>query len=149
MIKVVGYWDIWFQRKENEYDISWRFMLKHFGVDEAILIPNYNTVSKIPIDYSEVPLIEMNGISEVLSQNQNFTPIIIDERGTTSLRDFVHPENVLYIFGRTGHNPLDELNWSGQSVFIESVEAHKGSAFLHPNQACSIVLYDRMMKTWQ
>lgn len=149
MVKVVGYWDIWYKHKESEYDISWRYMLKHFGVDEVILIPNLNIVEKIPIDYTEVPLIEMNNISEVLSANPTLTPILIDERGTTSLRNFTHPENVMYIFGRTGHNPFDELNWKGTSVHIESVEKHLGDALLHPNQACSIVLYDRKNKLWQ
>lgn len=148
MVKVAGYWDIWYQHKESEYDISWRFMVKHFGIDEIILMPNNNTINKIPLGLSEIPLVEMNSISEVLAQNPNLTPIIVDERGNTPLKDFVHPENVLYIFGRTGYNPMDELNWQGQSVFVESVETELGNALLHPNQACSIILYDRMRKSW-
>jgi hypothetical protein len=149
MIKIVGYWDIWYQHKESEYDISWRFMLKHFGVDEVILIPNYNTTSKISWDSSEVPLVELDSVTEALQLNPNLTPIMVDERGTTSLKSFIHPENVMYIFGRTGFNPMDELQWSDESIFIESTPSQLGNALLHPNQACSIVLYDRLTKSWQ
>lgn len=124
-------------------------MLKHFGIDQAVLIPNLNMVEKLPIDYTEVPFVEANNISEVLENNPELVPIMIDERGSTPLRDFVHPENVLYIFGRTGFNPYDSLKWEGESVFIESVKEHLGVGWLHPNQACSIVLYDRMTKSWQ
>jgi hypothetical protein len=84
----------------------------------------------------------------VLSEYSELTPIIIDERGTTTLRDFQHPKDALYIFGRTRFNPLDSLpNWSGPTVRIEGVD--ESSAWLHPNQACSIVLYDRLVKSWQ
>jgi len=146
MVKVAGYWDVWYQHKENEYDTSWRFMLKHFNVDEIILMPNLNSAELIPLDYSDTSLIEMDNITQVLEANPDLIPIMIDERGNTPLKDFVHPENVLYIFGRTGFNPMDELNWQGQSVFVESVQSELGNAWLHPNQACSIVLYDRLMK---
>lgn len=149
MFKIAGYWDVWFQHKESEYDISWRFMLKHFGADQAILIPNLGSVEKIPLDSTQVQLIEMNSIEEVLSCNKDLTPIMIDERGQTTLRDFQHPEDALYIFGRTGFNPVDSLNWEGQSVAIEGVEQFKSEALLHPNQACAIVLYDRLRKSWQ
>jgi hypothetical protein len=149
LVKIAGYWDVWFQHRESEYDISWRFMIKHFGVNEIILMPNYNCTNKIPLGISEVSLIEMNNITDVLTQNPNLTPIIVDERGNTPLKNFIHPENALYIFGRTGYNPSDELDWKGQSVFIESIETELGNALLHPNQACSIILYDRMQKSWQ
>lgn len=149
-IKVVGYWDLWFSHRENEYDASWRFMLKHFGVDEVILIPDLNAREKIPLDHTEVPLVERNSLEEVLAENSALTPVAVDERGATSLRDFSHPEDVLYVFGRTGFSPLDTLpDWSHPTVLIEGAEKYlNATAMLHANQACSIVLYDRLAKSW-
>lgn len=146
-VKIAAYWDVWFQHRENEYDICWRFMVKHFGVNEIIMLPNMNATEKIVLDYTEVPLVEMNNIHEVLAVNPDLTPIMVDERGTTSLQEFQHPENVLYIFGRTGYNPMDQFSpWTGQSVVIPSIPQYMGDALLHPNQAAAIILYDRMNK---
>jgi hypothetical protein len=150
MVKVVGYWDRWFQHKENEYDVCWRFMLRHFGVDQIIMLPNLGVREKLPLDYTDTELVEMASVEEAILANPDLVPIIVDERGTTTLREFTHPENVLYIFGRTGFNPLDVLQpWDGQAVNIEGNSPYVGDALLHPHQACSIMLYDRMMKQWQ
>lgn len=150
-VKIAGYWDSWFSHRESEYDISWRFMLKHFGVDEAILIPNCDARHKIPLDNTDTPMREMNNINEVLASTSELTPVFIDERGTTPLHEFTHPQNALYIFGRTGFAPLDGLSeWSGHTVVIESIPKLTNTAgWLHPNQACAIVLYDRLRKSWQ
>jgi len=149
-IKVAGYWDKWFQHKENEYDVCWRFMLRHFGVDQINMVPNLGVRERLSIDYTDTPLIEMDSIQDVLATNPEMVPIIVDERGTTSLRDFVHPINALYIFGCTGKNPLDALQpWNGKSVNIEGNSEYVKDALLHPHQACSIILYDRMNKLWQ
>lgn len=150
MIKVAGYWDKWFHHKENEYEVCWRFMLRHFGVDQISMIPNIGAREKLPLDYTDTELIEMDSIYDVLNANTNLVPVILDERGTTPLREFKHPENVLYIFGSTGRNPLDELqSWNGWSVNIEGNSQYVKDALLHPHQACSILLYDRMVKLWQ
>jgi len=149
MVKVAGYWDIWYQSKENEYDISWRFMLRHFKIDEMYLMPHYNISNNMPLqlDHTEVKLTELDNIEDVIKLNGDLTPVMIDERGRTPLQEFIHPDNVLYIFGRTGFSPWTE-NWVGESVFVESHASQLGNALLHPNQACSIVLYDRMVKQW-
>ena len=147
MITIVGYWDKWFQHKENEYEVCWRFMLRHFGVDKIIMIPKLDARSKLPLDYTDAELVEMNSIEEVLQEHSDLVPVIVDERGTTSLREFIHPENAMYIFGSTGVNPLDILQpWSGQLVNIEGNSQYVNDALLHPHQACSIILYDRIMK---
>jgi hypothetical protein len=148
-VKVAGYWDIWFQHKEHEFDVSWRFMLRHFGVSEVCLMPNLNLKDKVSSgNPPEVLLIEMDKVEDVLDKNKELVPVIIDERGTVTLKNFKHPEDAIYIFGRTGFNPLDTLtNWPGITVRIEGVD--ESSAWLHPHQACSIVLYDRLVKQWQ
>lgn len=150
-VKVAGYWDLWFSHRESEFDISWRFMLKHFAVDEVILMPDLGTCEKISLDDSEVALVEMADVHELLAANSHLTPVLVDERGTTHLHDFQHPTDALYIFGRTGGNPWDQLpDWTGATVLVESApEQMNTSAWLHPNQACSIVLYDRLAKSWQ
>lgn len=148
-VKVVGYWDAWFQSRENEYDVCWRFMLKHFGVDQIIMLPRLGIRENLPLDYTDTDMIEMNTIHEALAANPELTPIMVDERATTPIQEFQHPENVLYIFGRTGKNPMDEFTpWTGQSVVIPGVPQYMGDPLLHPHQACSIILYDRMNKLW-
>lgn len=149
-IKVAGYWDKWFERKTNEYNVCWKFMLRHFGVDQIFMIPNVNARERLALDYTDTEMIEMDTIQDVLTANPDMVPIIVDERGTTALRDFTHPENALYIFGSTGKNPLDALQpWNGISVNIEGNSEYVKDALLHPHQACSIILYDRMNKLWQ
>lgn len=148
MVKVAGLWDVWLQHKAQEYDALWRFMLKHFGVDQAIMVPWTGTVEQLPLDHTDVELVELRDLDEVIQKNPQLVPVVVDEFGKQPLDAFEHPKDVLYIFGRTGRSALEELHWEGKSVFIEGADP-AGSSLLHPHQACALVLYDRLVKSWQ
>jgi hypothetical protein len=149
MVKVAAMWDIWLPIKAQQYDVHWRFMLKHFGVEEIILCPWSGTAEQMSLDHTDTELEETRDLDEAIQRNPTLTPVVIDECGKTPLDAFVHPPNALYIFGRTGRSALEELHWEGESVFIEGAHPAERVGLLHPNQACALVLYDRLVKSWQ
>jgi len=69
--------------------------------------------------------------------------VILDEQGVTTLEDFVHPENAVYVFGNTLQNDLIELPHD-HSVVI----TYPGKICLFGLMAAAIVLEDRKRK-WQ
>jgi hypothetical protein len=149
VVKVAAMWDVWLPIKAQQYDVHWRFMLKHFGVDQMAMTPWTGVVEQLPLDHTDTELVEMRNLDEIISCNPDLVPVVVDENGRTPLDAFKHPANALYIFGRTGRSAMEELHWEGDSVRIEGVSAAKGVGLLHPNQACALVLYDRLVKSWQ
>jgi len=149
---VAGCWDIWEDAKQ-EYLVHWRFMTKHFGVDTLYMTPVTGLADKFKnrLDYTETKFIELPTLEDVIKANPEFTPVIVDENGATELREFKHPENALYLFGRVSHSPLEFLKRQELSVRIPSWSKHKNASLglLHPHQAAAIVLYDKMTKLWQ
>jgi hypothetical protein len=140
LIYIAGVWDMWLS-PEQEYSIQWRFLLKHFDVSTLFMTPIKGVQGE--------GLIEASSLTEVLESNSHLTPVVVDENSPNQLRDFEHPHGeTLYIFGRVGYSPLESLNWGGHSTRIEA-SSNKHSPFLHPNQAAAIVLYDRLVKSWQ
>jgi hypothetical protein len=147
MIVIAGCWDLW-GNPEQEHLVHWRFMTKHFGVNALFMTPVTEGVNTDVLDYTETPFFELPTHKDVIEANPELTPVIIDENGTTLLKDFVHPENALYLFGRTGYSAKDVLSDQIVSVRIPSWSKNKADSLglLHPHQAASIVLYDRMTK---
>lgn len=151
IVKVAGVWDIW-EEAEREYHVHWRFMTKHFGVDTLYITPITGTADKIKgnLDYTESKFIELPTLEDVIKANPELTPVIVDENGATGLSEFTHPDNALYIFGRVGYSPLESLKGERLSVRIPSwsKQPNASRGLLHPHQAASIVLYDKMTKSW-
>lgn len=71
--------------------------------------------------------------------------VVLDEPGEHSLSSFEHPENVVYVFGRTGLNNLASFIDCDACVRIE----YEPDLPLFGISACSMVLYDRSLKQWQ
>jgi len=134
MIKVVGCWEFGWNTPFMESNL-WRFPLSDFGVDEWIMTP----VSGI----KSSKVIEFEDIVSVIDSNPELTVVFIDEEGETSLSDYCHPENALYILGRASYSPFKTLKERGESVRIETC---KNKGLLWGHQAAGIVLYDRMKK---
>ena len=88
---------------------------------------------------------ELENLMEAVSLNPELTPILVDECSVNTLQTFEHPKDALYLFGRTGHSIFG--GWKGESVRIENPSTM--SAYLQPDQAAAIILYDRMVKSWQ
>ena len=67
--------------------------------------------------------------------------VIVDELGVVDIEDFEHPEDCIYVFGRTHMNSLIETPHDF-SVRI----AYEGKNCLFGSQAASIILEDRRRK---
>jgi hypothetical protein len=148
MIKVVGCWDMW-ENAPQEYLIHWRFMVDHFGVDKFYMTPNSGLGLELKNNHNENLqfLYEKENIQEVIDENLDFNPIVIDENGDIELKDLVHPENGLYILGRVGYSPKDHFpNLTSVRIPSWSKDSNSSLGLLHPHQALAIVLYDRLTK---
>jgi tRNA(Leu) C34 or U34 (ribose-2'-O)-methylase TrmL len=147
MIVIAGKWDLW-ENPQQEYLTHWRFMTKHFGVDALYMTPITKSIDTNVLDSTETTFFELPTYEDVIKANPGLTPVIIDENGKTSLKDFSHPEDALYLFGRTGYSAKDVLSDQIISVSIPSWSKNKTDSLglLHPHQAASIILYDRMNK---
>ena len=143
MIRVVGHWDAIWQTPELEHGNQWRFLMRFFGVEQLCMIPP--TTWQKQASQDDVPLVECASYAMSVSDSPGYTPVIVDENGVTDLEAFEHPTNALYIFGCTGVSALD-LGYA--SVHIKSASGEP-LPLLQPTQACAIVLYDRMRKSWQ
>lgn len=83
----------------------------------------------------------------LISQNEQpaFAPgevvVVLDEKGLTPLDDYQHPENAVYVFGRTHQNDLLELPHD-DSVRI----VYPGETTMFGITACAILLADRRRK---
>jgi hypothetical protein len=151
IIKVAGCWDIW-EDAEREYLVHWRFMTKHFGVDTLYMTPITGTADKLKggLDNTETAFIELPTLEAVIKANKKLTPVIVDENGATELSEFKHPKNALYLFGKVGYSPLENLKGKIKSVRIPSwsKDPNVSRGLLHPHQAAAIILYDKMIKLW-
>lgn len=133
MVKVVGMWEFGWDAPLTESS-QWVFPLRDFNVDELYMCPITGIRSKLS---------ERKQIRDVIDENPNLIKVFVDERGETDLRDFEHPENVLYILGKVGYSPLSLKKDNDFSIKIKTKE-DKG--LLWASQACVLVLYDRFLK---
>lgn len=70
--------------------------------------------------------------------------VVFDQVGTCSLKEFVHPPQACYVFGRTHLNDLPALIKHDHSVAIITPRSLSVSMF--GVSACAIALWDRQLK---
>lgn len=138
LVAVAGIWELGWNTPIKEAD-EWVF-LRDFGVDRFYMVP----VSGIATN--ALPIIERPSLEAVLDENPELPIVIVDEKGQETLRDFEHPASCLYMFGKTACSSLYLKKPEHRSLRIETVA---NSALLWAHQACAIVLYDRMVKSWR
>ena len=134
MIKVAAHWEIGWNTPMQEESL-WHYPLRDFGVEDVYMIP----VSGIKAKFIH----ERHELKDVLAEFPELQVVYVSEIGETMLSDFVHPENVLYVVGRTGYEPIHTKKEGDLSV---RVETKLKKSILWGHQAMSIVLYDRLMK---
>jgi len=132
MVVVASIWESGWNTPIKEFDL-WYYPLKDFGIDELAMTP----VSGIRLNNK---VKEFHSVEEIV-QHYGLPIIICTEKGETSLENFKHPKDALYLFNRTsgGELPVKE----DFSVRIET-KLNKGMLWGH--QAASIILYDRFKK---
>ncbi len=104
---------------ENEERAMWHLLCRAYDIEYTRLNPQ------------EYPVI---GEDEAV--------VLLDEQGTVDLHDFVHPENAVYIFGRTHQNDMLETIPHQHSVVI----SYPGNNTMFGITACAIMLDDRKRK---
>lgn len=133
MVEVAGMWEFGWNTPILEADL-WEMAMREFGVKRLNMTP----VSGIDKRWiSEYP-----SISELLEAKKGLDFVFFDEHGDTSLSDFVHPENALYIFGKTSCSNYSDFAKKHACVKIESARP----GFLWGHQALTLALYDRKQK---
>lgn len=135
---VAGLWELGWNTPIKEFDL-WVHPLRDFGCHEFYMAP----VSGIAVDVTEVP-----NLGDLISAQRRLRPIVfVDEAGATPLPEFEHPDDALYVFGRTSLSPLVAYGQDDDSSVVIPTQFDKGLLWAH--QAASIVLYDKLVKSWQ
>jgi len=139
-VRVAALWELGWNTPIKEVEL-WQFLCRDFDVDALYMSP----VSGI----SGAPVRERHELVEALTESvlDGFDVVCVDERGTTSLRDFAHPETALYVFGKASQSAMPTCGrFHGVSVRIET---RLDAGLLWPHQAAAILLYDRLVKSWR
>jgi len=152
MITIVGHWDIGYHAPITE-QFYWSFPLRDFKVDEWWMSP----ISGIRnVEGHSITLKEANSYQDIFEQidpdiQRVFLEPINKAQGVTKddiiwLHDFKHPNDAVYVFGSAHYNPTALKRDQDVIVTIKTID-DKG--VLWGDQCAAIVLYDRMVKSWQ
>lgn len=133
MIEVAGSWELGWSAPINEIDL-WHYVMRSFRVERMSMTPVTGIVGKLLDEYPNY--------EEILAAKPDLTPVFVDENGAVELRDFQHPENALYVFGKANHTPFPQLGGGHLSVRIDCTVM----GLLWPHQALAVVMYDRCSK---
>jgi hypothetical protein len=117
MSKVVAYKEPSWMDGKTDFRL-WANITRAYGVELELLEP------KAPLEFIEGTVV-----------------VVMDERGTQTIEKFDHPDECVYVFGRTHMNELMDTPHD-HSVRIE----YEGQCCLFGIQAASIMLEDRRQK---
>ena len=137
MIVLAGLWELGWNTPIKEADL-WEMVARDFGVTIAMC-----PVSGVRL-WWEGGLLEYADLPAALTA-LGLPGVFVDEHGTVPLRDFVHPESCVYVFGKTSTSALYAMREGDVSVSVET-PGQLGMMWAH--QAAAIVLYDRQVKSW-
>lgn len=134
MVIIASYWELGYDSPLREME-RWKFMAKDFGVDK---------IHMLPVSGISDPLFEdLPDLQAVFDKYPGVPAVFIDEHADTDLGSFMHPEDVIYVFGRTGYSPLALKRETDLGVVIPTPNNLAG---MWSHQAATLVLYDRFMK---
>ena len=135
MVIVAGLWELIWNTPIKEIDL-WQYPLRDFNVNKHYMVPISGIASQ--------KIIERKSLEDVINENKEFMVIFVTEGGEHDLENFIHPENGLYIFGKTNYSPFNTMKIGNSTSLKIKTAQNKGMLWGH--QAASIVLYDRMIK---
>ena len=136
-VHILGLWELGYNTPLLELDV-WQYPLREFNVNQFYMSPCTGVQSD--------RLIEVNNPLDVINKfrRDNIPVVFIDERGSIELQNFVHPENVLYVFGKVSQSAWAAYGTNtDQSVFIKTLA---NTGMMWPHQCAVTLLYDRMNK---
>lgn len=137
MIHIAGLWEFGYSTPLAELDL-WQYPLREFKVDKFYMSP----VTGIRSDY----VTEIENLETLIEQMRMVgMPIVfVDERGSTELQKFEHPEKALYVFGKATISPMQAYQRPDDLSIVLKTPSDTG--MLWPHQCAVTILYDRMMK---
>jgi hypothetical protein len=148
MIIVAGHWEIGYYAPIME-SYHWAFPLRDFGVKEWLMCP----VSGVKNPDPQVNLKEYPDYASMFEDYPDIPRVFLEPRtkhynpDTIWLHDFKHPEDVIYIFGSAHYNP--SIKYKRDQDAVVSIKSMIDSGVPWSNQCMMVVLYDRMIKSWQ
>jgi len=147
MVHVVGNWELSWNTPIKEAEL-WQFPLREFRIPSWWMWP----VTGIRCGEQALDLQERETLAEILEELEG-TPRVFFEpksvqhrREPEDLRDFRHPEDVVYIFGSVPFCPVPYAREEDAVVLLPTLD-NKGT--LWPHQVLVTLLYDRMVKGWR
>jgi hypothetical protein len=129
MIEVAGTWEYGWSAPKTEFDLWWAVM-RTYDIPMLHMTPRSG--------YQHRMLTEHDTFEELLGAT-DLTPVFVDENAECDLRDFEHPENALYVFGKANYSPFTNLAAQGLSVRVNAPTL----GMLWPHQAFAVVMHDR------
>ncbi len=139
MIEVAGIWETGWNVPMTE-SVQWEMMLREFGVERLNIVP----VSGILAPWGGTPrIVEYPSFDALVADRPGLDVVVLDEHAKSTLQEFEHPEDVLYMFGKASdpvQSTLHDIDY--HAIRIDTVRP--GCLWAH--QACAVVLYDRMLK---
>ena len=132
-IEVAGLWELGWSAPMTEATL-WEYAMREFGVERLNMTP----VSGVDKRWIH----EYENTEAILADRSHLTPVFVDENAPTELREFEHPQDVLYLFGKGTFSPFSTMAEGHLSIKIDSVKG----GLMWPHQALAIVLYDRMSR---
>lgn len=134
-VKVGGMWELGWSAPITEADL-WMYPLRDFAVDEWHMTPISGIANRQVREHASV--------GEMLSACGDVTVVFVDERADIELRDFTHPDDAMYVFGKANYSPLLSHRKPGDVAVRFDTAATDG--LIWPHQAMTVILYDRMVK---
>lgn len=139
MIRIAGIWELGYNTPLIELD-QWQYPLRDFAVDEFYMTPVTGIRSTAVTEVHDLDIL----LGEM--RDNGVQVVFVDESGATELSDFIHPENVIYVFGIANLSPFKAYKKETDlSVYIKTPSS---SGLLWPHQCAVTLLYDRINK-WQ
>ncbi|RLJ09963.1 MAG: hypothetical protein DRP15_01715 [Candidatus Aenigmatarchaeota archaeon] len=142
MIALLFIWDSGSLHPWTELNM-WKQLAEAFQVDLVIMIPNLKmdlgsgTVTFEAYDTVEEALASHPELKRVFLEPKSIVPDAID------LKDYVHEDNVIYIFGNSAKSNVGLIT---EDDTVVSVDTPNPDAQLWAIEVASIVLYDRKLK---
>jgi hypothetical protein len=142
-VKVAGAWETGWVSPKEEYEL-WQHPLREYGVGEICMSP----VSGIMAGTSQTLLVEKQQTETFIvdARAAGMIIVFIDEAAETELPDFVHPENVLYVLGKTSMSPYVLFYKPELGDLAVKIPTAQNTGGLWAHQAATMVLHDRFLK---
>lgn len=148
MVKILGNWELGYHAPITER-YYWSHPIRDFGTAEWHMAP----MSGVKKCDQKVELVEWEDYEKFFDAHPDLTRIFLEPRterfnpNTVWLHEFTHPEDCVYVFGSAHRNPT--VQYCREKDIVVSIKTEEDSGVLWADQAMCLVLYDRMVKSWQ